>query len=335
MEDCMTRSVRILAAIFGLLAGARANAQQCAGGPAALDACRKGIDLVNFLSPQYAAALAGGNPTMAQSGTLGGLGRFAVAVRSTRVIGDFPNFGEKGFATAGEAPSSYTSASTLIPALSVDITFGVFRGFDVGQTHMGGVDALLSGSYMSELSQSSLDVALEGSNTNFGFGVRVGVIEETPTLPGVAVAYLKRDMPRFTVTGTASQSSGGSTVPGTIVGSSMLVTASSMRLTAGKRFGPVDVTAGVGQDKYQSAANVLGSITAAPPIGVQTASGVAAMDMTRTNVFGGAAFNLAAFKFVGEYGIATGGSAPAATNTFGSSASEARKYFSLAIRIGF
>ena len=331
----MGRFVFLLVALVAVISAGRVDAQQCIGGVGARDACRKTIDLVNFLAPEYAGALAGGNPMIGQGGTLGGLGHFTAALRSTRVIGALPQIGDQGFATGGEARSSYSSASALVPALSVDVAFGLYRGFEVGAMHMGGVDALLSATYMSELSHSSLDVALEGSNTNFGFGLRIGVVEETPTLPGIAFTYVKRDMPRFVVNGVTTQGSGAATAPGTITASSVLVTATSLRLIAGKRFGMVDLTVGAGQDMYKSAANVSAVVNASAPIGSQTATGTAAMDMTRLNIFADATYNLNVFKFVGELGTSTGGSAPDALNTFGSAANSARTYFTLSIRIGF
>ena len=331
----MRRSVSLLVVLVAVTTAIRVDAQQCAGGIGARDACRKAIDLVNFLAPEYAGALAGGNPMIAQGGTLGGLGHFTAAVRATRVIGALPQIGDQGFATSGEARSSYASTTSLVPALSVDVGFGLFRGFEVGTLHVGGLDALLSATYMSELSNSSLDVALEGSNTNFGFGARLGVIEETPTLPGIALTYVKRDMPRFVVNGVTTQGTGAATAPGTITASSVLVTASSIRLTAGKRFGLVDLAVGGGQDMYTSAANVSAVVNAAAPLGSQTATGTAAMNMTRLNFFADAALNVAVFKFVGELGTSTGGTAPDAMNSFGSAANSARTYFTLSIRIGF
>jgi hypothetical protein len=330
----MRRFARILIAATVAIA-ARANAQQCTGGAAALDACRKAIDIVDFLTPQYAAALAGGNPTLAQSGALGGLGKVAVAVRSTRVMGELPTIGDQGFSTNGPSKASYHASGTLIPALSVDMAFGLFRGFDAGRTYVGGVDVLLSGTYMSELSHASLGVALEGSNTNFGFGARVGLVEETPTLPGVAVTYLKRDMPRFAIAGVSDQGNATTTAPGSITASSLLVTATSIRLTVGKRLGAVDLSGGVGQDKYAASADIRAVVNAAAPTGSQVATGMALMDMTRTNIFAGGALNVMVFKFVGEIGMATGGAAPAALNDFGSAPNATRTYFTLAIRIGF
>jgi hypothetical protein len=330
----MSRSVRVLLVAVAALSATRANAQ-CSGGAAARDACRKMVDMVNFLSPQYAAALAGGNPTQSQSGSLGGLGKVAVDIRSTRVIGAMPNIGDQPFATTGETKSTYSSPSMLIPALSVDISFGLFRGFDVGSTYVGGVDGLLTATYMSELSNSSVDVALEGSNTNFGFGARLGLMEETARLPGVALSYVHRDMPRDSIIAGTKAGNGVSLVGGTIMANSMLVTVNSLRLTAGKQVGRIDLSGGLGQDKYMSSARVSATVTAIPPIGTQTATGTAAFQMTRTNLFAGGAFTAGMFKFIGEYGVATGGTAPSAVNDFGSALNKARSYFTIAAKIAF
>jgi hypothetical protein len=329
----MSRSVRVFLVAVAALTATRANAQ-CSGGAAARDACRKMIDLVNFLSPQYAAALAGGNPTQSQSGSLGGLGKVAVDIRSTRVIGAMPNIGDQGFATTGETKSTYSSPSALIPALSVDMAFGLFRGFDVGSTYVGGVDGLLTATYMSELSNSSVDVALEGSNTNFGFGARLGLMEETARLPGLALSYVHRDMPRDSIIASSKVGNGVTLVGGTIMANGLLVTVNSLRLTAGKQFGRIDLSGGVGQDKYMSSARVTATVIT-PPFGPQTSTGSTSFQMTRSNVFVGGAFTAGMFKFVGEYGMATGGTAPSAVNDFGSALNQARSYFTLAAKIAF
>ena len=52
-------------------------------------------------------------------------------------------------------------------------------------------------------------------------------------------------------------------------------------------------------------------------------------------MFVGAAANVGPFKFVGEYGMSSGGTAAAATNDFGEAANKTRAYFTLGIRIGF
>ena len=324
----MNRTLIVIVALAG--AAVNAGAQQCGGSLTARDACRKAVDLVNFVSPQFAEALSGGNAMIAQGGSLGGFGKFAVAIRSTQVMGSIPKISDQGFSTAGESRTVYSTTSQLIPALAVDGALGIWRGLPVGLTHIGGLDGLVSVTYMSAVDGGSVKLALEGSNTNFGFGARVGIIEETAMLPGISVSYIKRDMPRFSITGTTTTGNGVTTAGGTIAGTSLLVTTTSLRGTIGKRLGVFDLTGGFGQDKYQSSANVSGAVT-----GFGSSTGTAVMAITRSNIFGGLALNLGAFKFAGEYGMASGGTAPTSTNDFGEAANKTRAYFTLGARIGF
>ena len=46
------------------------------------DACQKVADLFNYMNMQLGTWVAGGNPTLGQGGTLGGLGHFSVGVRA-------------------------------------------------------------------------------------------------------------------------------------------------------------------------------------------------------------------------------------------------------------
>ena len=326
-----TRAICSAAALAAAIAlsARRLDAQACSGPIPALDACRKAIDLSNFVAPQFAAALAGGNATIGQSGALGGLGKFAASVRSTHVMGEFPNIGAQGFYTGGAQKSTYATASVQVPALSVDGALGLFRGLPVGLTHVGGIDALVSATYMSRTTATGVSATLEGSNTNFGFGGRVGIIEETSMLPGVAVSYLKRDMPRFSVSAGSLATATATTAPGTLAANSLLVTTTSYRLTAGKQLGMLGINAGVGQDKYESSSVATATVNSA------TATGTAVSAMTRNNLFVGASVSAAVFRFVGEYGMATGGTAPASLNDLGAAGDKARSYYTIGVKITF
>ena len=321
-------SAAVLAAVI-CVPVVRLDAQACSGPTPALDACRKAIDLSNFVAPQFAAALAGGNATIGQSGALGGPGKFSVSVRSTHVTGEFPNIGAQGFNTGGAQKSTYATASVQVPALSVDGALGLFRGLPVGTTYVGGIDALVSATYMSSTVATGVSATLEGSNTNFGFGGRVGIVEETAALPGVAVTYLKRDMPRFSVSAGSFAPATATTAPGTLAANSLLVTTTSYRLTAGKQLGMIGVNAGYGQDTYQSSATATATVNSA------TASGTAVSEMTRSNMFVGATVSAAVFRFVGEYGMATGGTAPTSLNDLGAAGGKARSYYTIGVKITF
>jgi hypothetical protein len=57
--------------------------------------------------------------------------------------------------------------------------------------------------------------------------------------------------------------------------------------------------------------------------------------MTRTNIYAGLSLNFFIGKLVAEVGQVSGGSLPAALNSFGSDAAAGRGYFSVGLRTGF
>src|SRR5438874_348507 len=63
---------------------------QGAASNAAKDACTQAVDLFQFVAPQLGLALAGGNATLGQGGTLGGIGHFAISLRANAFQGDLP-----------------------------------------------------------------------------------------------------------------------------------------------------------------------------------------------------------------------------------------------------
>src|SRR4051794_6844828 len=58
---------------------------------AARDLCLQSKDLFQLLAPQLGISITGGNTTLGQGGTLGGLGHFAVEGRGNIVQGTFPD----------------------------------------------------------------------------------------------------------------------------------------------------------------------------------------------------------------------------------------------------
>src|SRR5262245_51669081 len=95
----MTMKARMFVVATGavaLMVSARSASAQCSSAPLAVrQACTASVDLVNYMSPQLATAIAGGSSTLGQSGALGGLGWFALTLRGTGVInGAFPNIGD-------------------------------------------------------------------------------------------------------------------------------------------------------------------------------------------------------------------------------------------------
>lgn len=319
--------IAALSAAASSVAGA-----QCASAPtAARQACYASQDLVNYITPQFATAIAGGSSTLGQSGVLGGLGRFALSLRGTVVInGAFPNTGDSPFRTDGQK-QSYTTEAQMVPGAGVDASIGIWKGVNLGATHIGGIDALVSALYVPDVEGTGGDFSIKATDGNLklGYGIRVGVLDESVVTPGVYVSYLQRDLPTMTLSGSSGSASGAGTASGTFALSNFSVKTSAIRLVAAKNFLIFGLQAGIGQDTYKSTADISANVSGA------NASGRAEMSMTRTNMFVGAMINFFVFKLVAEGGQVSGGSLAAPFNTFDKQASDSRQYASVGLRIAF
>ncbi len=325
------RTIRVVATALMLAAAVRTADAQCTGVLAVADACSKVVDLLNYATPQFATALAGGSATMGQGGTLAGVGHVAFTVRGTAVFGAMPKFNGTAFNTAGAVASTFGSSSTPVPMVSADAAIGLYRGFSLGVTHVGGVDALVSATYLPNVSGGDLKMAVSGSNLKFGYGVRVGLLEESLVAPGLSVSFIQRDLPIFSLSGSSTVAASGANAPGTFELKDYTLKTSAIRLTASKSFLFFGLNAGIGQDTYKGSSNVHVAVS---PTGGGTFNGNGSTDMsmTRTNMFVGAHLSFILFKVVGEVGQVTGGTTPTLKNNFGAAADKARNYASVGLR---
>lgn len=321
--------IRLFVSAFAVASVAGQAAAQCTSAPiVARQACYASQDLVNYMTPQLSTAIAGGSPTLAQSGALGGLGRFALTLRGTGVMdGAFPNIGDVPFKTDG-TKQNYTTKDQVIPGAAVDASIGIWEGMNLGATHVGGIDALVSALYIPDVTGSGNDFSIKAKDGNLklGYGLRVGILDESIVTPGVYVSYLQRDLPTVTLSGNSGGSGVGS---GTFALNDFSVKTTAMRLVAQKSFLILGLTAGIGQDKYTSSASTTATVNGF------TANGSASMDMTRTNMFVGASFNLFIFKAAVEYGQVSGGSVAAPFNGFDKAPDASHKYLSGGLRLAF
>ena len=301
------------------------------------DACQKTKDIFNFLTPQISTALAGGSTTLGQGGVLGGFGHFALALRASAVQGSYPKVDNVAFNTSGAQGTTYVGKDQLIPMASIDGSVGLFQGFSLGVTKVGGVDALLTATYVPTPSTGSgeTQVTLPGGNTKIGYGVRIGLLQESILVPGVSFSWVKRDLPTISVSGTSSASASAGSAPGSFSISNLSLKTSSWRFSAAKTFLIFGLEGGFGQDSYDNSAGLDVTVNAAAPVGTQRATMTAANTMKRTNIYGGLSINFFIGKLVGEVGQVSGGTLPAALNHFGSDAAASRSYFTVGIRTGF
>ncbi|MDB4910157.1 MAG: hypothetical protein JWO39_980 [Gemmatimonadetes bacterium] len=286
------------------------------------DACQKVADLFNYMNMQLGTWVAGGNPTLGQGGTLGGLGHFTVGVRANVMKGTILAVDEIHVQPGPPVSTAIPSNEKWVGLPAADVAIGLFKGIPVGVTYIGGVDALVNVAYLPSYTQHSLHVGAQDGKWKLGFGGRLGILQESLLVPGVGVSYMVRDLPTAELSG---HDNSGNTVSIT----DYRIRTKQWRITANKQLLFLGLAVGVGQDKYDSRAlltyNVDGNTPSAPiPLHISP---------KRTNYFADVSFNLLLAHFVAEIGRVTGGDVTT-FNTFSTSASAARNYGSLGIRIG-
>ncbi len=318
--------------------GATAQAQQntCPAGTTNLgvpdrdratqDACQMAVDVFQYLAPQLGIALTGGNPTLGQGGVLGGLGHFVAEARVNAIAGDIPQI--QNFPTPsynGRQARQLPTSKQFVGLPTIDGALGVFKGIPLGLTNVGGVDVLVSAMYVPTVTSGSVQVKPD-QNLKFGFGARVGLLQESLLVPGVAVSYLRRDLPTTSVTGSSSGVS--------VNVQNAKVNTSALRLTVSKNLLLFSLAGGIGRDKYDQSALIQGSAPASPIGSVQSSQVKISQSMTRTNYFLDASLNLLLAKIVAEIGQVSGGSVTTYNSFSGGAADKSRLYGSLGVRIG-
>ena len=287
------------------------------------------VDVFQFVAPQLGIAITGGNATLGQASALGGLGHFSLGVRANVLAGDLPevqNFPQPS--TSGRVQRTLPSKKQFVGLPAVDAAVGIFKGLPLGLTNVGGVDLLLSASYVPSYGSSGDAVQVKPSqNLQLGFGARLGLIQESLLFPGVSITYLKRDLPTTTIIGTSSNVDVNVT--------DAKVKTSAWRLTASKSLILFNIAAGVGQDHYDESALIQGSVRTSPATSVPSQQINPDLSMTRTNYFVDATLNFLLAKVVAEIGQVSGGTADTYNSFSGGRADKSRLYGSLGVRLGF
>ena len=303
------------------------------------DACQKSADLFDFMAPQLGTAIAGGNAVIGQGGAYGRLGRLSVGLRATAFEGALPDLQNASVSTSGPQVSNYDVRRQYIGAPAVDAVIAVFPGVGVGPVRVGAVDALATATYIPEYEGEGFSVLTPDGSLKVGYGARVGLVQEAALWPGLAVTYLRRDLPRVDLLGVVAAS--GARLDDTLGVRALEVETQAWRLVAGKRLAILGLSAGVGQDRYSSGAR-LGAVVNETVLGFpisrfESREITLAQTLTRTNYFANAALNLPGVRIAGEIGRAQGGRVRTSYNSFDDRqrrADDDLLYFGAAVRIG-
>lgn len=336
----MKAGLATAALVLGLASPATAQGidSQCppggfnsSGGPdntkVAQDACQKAIDLFRYVAPQLGAVLSGGNPTQSITGTLGGIGHFAIGLRGNALRASLPEVDKVVPNTRGAQQSMYSLDQKPAGLVTGDLALGVFGGLPLGLTRVGGVDLLVSGSYVPNYSRGQLDIAAPGGSLELGFGAKVGLLQESPLVPGVSVSFLERELPVVNLAGASGEDR--------LFLDSVRVKARSWRAVAGKSILFLGFAAGFGQDTYDSNASIRVSVAPRPATEGGTGGPIAlGQKLTRNNIFGSVWITSQVLRVVGEIGRVSGGSVVTYNQFDGAQPTESRTYASLGVSFG-
>ena len=253
--------------------------------------CAGVADAAAIMQARVGIAAAGGNPVPGTASTLGmRLGstpRVGLGLRITAARANAPPVDRVG--SSGDF--GFTAAS-----VSLDGSVGLFHGVRLAPTVGGFGSVDLLGSLGVVPLPGGSDFPDSGPFT-WAAGVRVGLLRESFTAPGVSVSALYRSM------GALSRGDRDVTRTDAFIGldgQSM----TSLRAVAGKRILGVGITGGVGHDRYRSDATVRirdGSATRE-----LREEGLA---QSRTSVFGSGSLTYMILNLSAELGWQAGGDA--------------------------
>jgi hypothetical protein len=329
-------------AAAGSTAGAQTVSSQCPPGgfvspgipdqtKATQDACQKAIDLFQYMMPQLAISLTGGNAVLGSASTLGGIGHFSLGLRANVLRGDLPQFDNSNSPSVNGAQQTvYTTKSQIIGLPVADLAIGIFKGLPLGLTNIGGLDAIVSASYLPAFNNSTVNVTVPNGSLKLGYGARLGILQESLLVPGVSVSYLRRDLPTVDITSNFNND--------TLAVKGFNIQTKAWRVVASKSLLVFGLAVGGGQETYHSAAAVSASLAPRAPF-TTTRTNLSpvtlSQDLTRTNVFADLSLNIPLFKIVGEVGQVSGGSITTFNSFSGNAADASRLYGSLGVRLGF
>ena len=160
--------------------------------------CQKTIDLFQYMAPQLGVAMTGGNATLGQGGALGGLCGSIVVEWTCQLALSFHSakwIRSLGTIVTGAHSSDYPTKSQLLGLPQLDASIGLFKGIPLPVTNVGGVDLLVTATYLPSFNSGTVKVTEPSGSLKLGVGARLGIIQESILFPGIAVTYLHRDLP--------------------------------------------------------------------------------------------------------------------------------------------
>ena len=246
-------------------------------------ACQTAVDAARAFQPLAGMVISGGNALLGASGSLGGLGHFAIGTRVNAIGASLPDPNN----TSGTITSAYNG---LIPAPLVEGGIGVWDRVDIVSSALVMPTGLVSGlSVKSSAHVGSIALGL-------GFGARVAVLRSPFPYPSVTVSVMRRWMPKLGYAGDTTQANNYQF--------SATLRADNYRVEAGWHLGMFAVGAGLGLDHYKSDIHASGTVGGFGFGSFDT--GTFAVSGTRAVVFLNGSARLGGLQLGGELGYQGG-----------------------------
>ncbi len=310
----------LFAAVLTLPAAAQGN-PECSSYqavPRAYNSCNAAIDGTRAFHPLAGLLMTGGNPVLADFGSLGGLGHAHVTIRGNAARVILPSRNYNG-STATVPPGD--SVFAPIPAVEAAIGLIGGKGKNLGVDLLGSA-TLLPTSVVDNLSVDPNARKIGSVALGLGYGVRVGVMDDSKLLPGLSFSFMRRELPRLTY---------GSLANGDDFVYDVQVKTSSVRAELGKTFKVITIGAGLGYDWYRGDANIVfrNPVTTLPEPQIAIP-----LSADRAVVYGDAGLNLGPVRLVGELGYQLGKDQRLTTTFTGFDTKAGKVFFSGGLQLG-
>lgn len=310
-----------IAAVLLVTSAASAQNPECAGVTTlqgARETCNVAVDLARGYHPIAGLAISGGNPVLGTGAASGRLGSFSVTLRTNLIRISVPDL-----STAGSGGPVPQDDEIVAPAPVVEAHAGLFRGLSGGLLAIDLLAALqlVPNEDVSDEIRVDPDAPSIGPvSLGTGIGVRVGVLPDDGPLPGVSVSLMYRSIPRIGF---------GDLAAGDDVAADVRITATTLRLTAGKRFSVLALAGGLGWSRYggDATARYDAGVAGAPAIGLQ-------LSQSRIVYFLNAGLDFGVVKLIGEAGRQAGRDQNLGTVFTGFDDAGGTTFYSVGLRVG-
>lgn len=290
--------------------------EQCSGASAASRGfCQRVAEAVQVIEPRIGISFSGGNPVPGTASTLGmrlgTLPRISIGARLSAARVEIGGI---------ESASDDDEQSFFVPSINVDGSIGIFSGLSLAPTigGFGSIDLLASVGRI-PLPEGE---GFSGAANSWGAGLRVGLLRESFTAPGVSVSAMYRKVgeieygdPELNDQDAYFRLDDMSTW--------------SVRAAASKRLLGFGLTGGAGYDRYSGGVNV--QVRDPLASGGRFSLADDELESSRTTLFGNASLTLLILHLVGEVGWQSGGDADTSLPT--DRIEKAGLYGGLAIRV--